>query len=316
LLQNDGSGSFTIMNDPEISGAGMITDAEWADIDGDKDPDLIMSGEWMNITVFRNDKGRFTNVTDIDSLQNTFGWWNCIHTADIDNDGDMDLIAGNLGLNTGLKASEKEPVEMFINDFDNNGIPDQVICSWQNGKCYPAASLDELESQIHGLETRFKKYSDFGGKTAEEVFGKDILAKSLIRKAVMFESCIFLNNGNGTFRKESLPVQVQFSPVRDILVTDLNGDGKEDLILTGNNYAVRPSYGRYDAGFGWCLLNGKNNEYHILMPGESGLVIKGDSRRIVPLTTTRHSYLISSVNNGKLQIFNFLNSFEKKQISQ
>lgn len=130
----------------------------------------------------------------------------------------MDLIAGNLGLNSILKASVKEPVEMYLNDFDNNGSLDQVICSYQNGISYPVASLDELSGQIAGLDKKYPHYSDFGGKTVGDIFGKKAIDQSTLKNAVLFESCLFLNNGNGTFEIRKLPVYAQFSPVRDILV--------------------------------------------------------------------------------------------------
>jgi enediyne biosynthesis protein E4 len=300
LLQNNGTGSFT--RDERFNYAGMITDAVWTDFDGDKDVDLILAGEWMNVTVLKNDKGKFSEVTAEAGLDKTEGWWNCIHAADIDKDGDMDLIAGNLGLNSILKASQMEPVEMYLNDFDNNGRPDQIISIRENGKAYPIASLDELESQIPGMEEHYPSYSGFGGKTTEEIFGRSILDKSMHKRAVIFESCIFRNNGNGNFMKESLPARAQLSPVRDLLVLDINKDIAEDIIIIGNNYTVRPSIGGYDASFGWCLLGDSVNRYQALMPGESGLIIKGDARKIVQLKISGKLYFAAGVNNGRLQL--------------
>jgi hypothetical protein len=286
LLENDGKGHYRNITDSNAKGLkniGMVTDAEWIDFDNDGDHDLVIVGEWMKVCVFRNDSGHFTDVTKSCGLDETSGWWNCIHIADVDLDGDEDMIAGNLGLNSILKASVKEPVEMFLNDFDNNGSLDQVICSYQDGKIYPVASLDDLESKITGIDKKYPAYSDFGGKTVTEIFGETLLAQSLVKNSVLFESCLFINNGNGTFETKKLPVMAQFSPVRDIMAGDFNQDGNIDLILAGNDYEVRPSYGRYDASYGWCLLSDTTRNFRTLMPIESGLKITGDARRIVPI---------------------------------
>jgi hypothetical protein len=309
LLENDGHGHFkdvTSQRSGNLKKAGMVTDAEWVDYDHDGDQDLVLSGEWMKLSIFRNDSGQFTEVTKEAGLDETSGWWYCVKAADVDKDGDMDLIAGNLGLNSMLKASSGEPVEMYLNDFDNNGSVDQVICYWQNGRSYPVASLDELASQIGGLEKQYPNYSDFGGKTAEDIFGENLLQQSIIKKAVLFESCIFLNNGDGTFKVKKLPVEAQFSPVRDILVRDINEDEKPDLILAGNDYAVRPSLGRYDASFGWCLLADPSDCFKVLMPVQSGLKIKGDARKIRQIEIAGKPFLVAAVNNGELQVFNML----------
>jgi len=226
--------------------------------------------------------------------------------ADLDRDGDLDLIGGNLGLNSMLKASVKEPVEMYLDDYDNNGSLDQIICSYENGISYPVASLDELTGQLAVLKKNYPRYSDFGGKTARDIFGKNILEKATLKKAVLFESCVFLNNGDGTFTTSKLPTAAQFSPVRDILAEDLNRDGNSDLIVTGNHYAVRPSLGRYDASYGWCLLGSADHKYSSLMPLESGYIAKGDGRRIVPVEVSGKKYIVTAVNNGELQVFKLL----------
>lgn len=309
LLENDGKGHFTDVTDTrttELKKIGMVTDACWMDFDKDGDQDLIVTGEWMNVSIFRNDRGKFTNVTQLAGLSETSGWWNCLEASDIDGDGDLDLIAGNLGLNSLLKASVKEPVEMYLNDFDNNGSPDQVICSYQNGVSYPVASLDELVSQIPDLIKKYPNYSDFAGQTVVDLFGKEKVGKSIVKKAVQFESCLFVNNGDGTFNTKKLLVTAQFSPVRDILSGDFNSDGNPDLMLVGNNYPVRPSLGRQDASFGWCLPGDKSHEFKTLTPVQSGFNVKGDSRKILGIKISGKKYLVVGVNNNDLQIFRCL----------
>jgi len=309
LLENDGHGHFKDVTDKRMKRQkkiGMVTDACWVDFDQDGDKDLILVGEWMKVCILMNNKGFFTDVTRKSGMAETSGWWNCIRAADVDGDGDLDLIGGNLGLNSILKASVKEPVKMYLNDFDDNGSLDHVICTYQDGISYPVASLDEMISQMPFLGKKFTSYSDFGGKTAKDIFGKKTLNHSILKSAVLFESCLFLNNGDGTFEINKLPMMAQFSPVRDILVRDLDMDGKMDLVLAGNDYTVRPSMGRYDASYGWCLLGDTNNRYNALMPTMSGLKITGDARKILPIKVSGKQYLIAAVNDGDLQIFEFL----------
>ncbi len=308
LLENDGQGHFTdatARRMPGLEEAGMITDAAWLDYDMDGDQDLVLVGEWINVRIYRNDSGLFNESTIEAGLGETSGWWNCIELADVDQDGDLDLIGGNLGLNSTLKASIGAPVEMYVNDFDNNGSLDQIICAYDHGISYPVASLDELASQIADLKRRYPNYADFGGKTPLDIFGKKKLEESIYRKAVIFENSLFMNNGDGTFELEVLPKISQSSPVRDVMVRDIDGDGLMDLLLVGNNYEVRPSLGRYDASYGWCLLgeSGPETRFSPMMPAESGLVIHGDARRIVPIEISGHQCLVVAVNDGFLQIF-------------
>ncbi|MDX2444115.1 MAG: VCBS repeat-containing protein [Bacteroidales bacterium] len=309
LLENDGNGFFkdvTLTRCNEIQNIGLVTDASWMDYDGDGDMDLVVVGEWMKISLFKNDEGIFSNITNQTGLDETSGWWNCIQIADLDQDGDQDMIAGNLGLNSILKASVKEPVVMYVNDFDNNGLPEQVICSYFNGISYPIASLDQLTNQLPGLENKYPNYSDFGEKTIKDIFGQEKVDQSIRKEAVLFESCIFLNNGDGTFETKTLPKEAQFSPVRDIIVHNLDLNKFPDLVLVGNNHSVRPSYGRYDASYGWCLLGNDNTSFRTLMPLESGLKILGDARKIRSIEVNGKQYLLTAVNNGDLQIVQLL----------
>jgi hypothetical protein len=311
LLENDGYGHFKDVTDlrmKDYKRMGMVTDACWVDYDQDGDKDLVLVGEWMKVTILMNEKGYFTDATRSADLEETSGWWNCINATDIDGDGDLDLIAGNLGLNSILKASVKEPVDIYIRVFDNNGTIDNLICSYQDGISYPVASLDELISQIAGMEKKLPNYSDYGGKTAKDIFGREVLNHSVKKNAVLFESCIFLNNGDGTFKIKKLPLEAQFSPVRDIMVHDLDKDGQSDLLLVGNDYTAKPTYGRYDASYGWCLLNNTNIKYGFktLKPPESGFKVTGDARRIVPIEISDRQYILVAVNDGELHIFELL----------
>lgn len=309
LLENDGKGNFRdVMKErmKNVKKPGMITDACWVDYDNDGDKDLILVGEWMKITVLRNDNGIFRDATSSAGLDDTSGWWNTIHAIDINNDGHVDLVAGNLGLNNKMKASVTEPVIMYLNDFDGNGTLDQIICAYEDGVSYPFAQVDELKKQVTDLDDKYPYYSDFAGKTAKDIFGRKAINRSIKRKAVMFESCVFLNNGKGKFEIQALPLLAQFSPVRDILAQDLDRDGKTDLVLVGNDFTAKPNYGRHDASYGWCLLADSANNFRGLFPSESGLRVNGDARKIKTLESGGKQYLVVAVNDEKLQVFECL----------
>jgi hypothetical protein len=315
LLENMGKGIFKDVTDQRAKNlryAGMVTDASWLDADGDGDPDLVVTGEWMNIRMFRNDKGLFRDVTADAGLARTSGWWYTVRAVDIDGDGDIDLVGGNLGLNTLLKASSEHPVQLYLNDFDNNGIPDPVICSYQDGVSYPVASLDELCSQIARLKEKYPNYSDFGGKTITDIFGDAAVSHSIKREAVMFSSALFINDGNGKFTVKRLPVLAQFSPVRGIISGDFDQDGIADLLLAGNEYAVRPSLGRYDASYGWFLSGGEKYNYRVLTPAESGFFIKGDARGILSVRINGELFQIVGINNDKIEIFRLSRGNQQK----
>jgi hypothetical protein len=305
LLENDGTGHFIPVS-PERMGslakAGMVTDACWVDFDRDGDPDLVVVGEWMNISLYSNNQGTFTDMTGIAGLDKTSGWWSCIRAADLDMDGDMDLVGGNLGLNSMLKASPKEPVELYLNDFDNNGIPDPIICAYKNGTSYPIATLDELKRQIVGIEQRYPTYAGFGGQTAVDIFGEEKIAQSLHKQAVLFESAVFLNNGDGTFINKTLPIEAQFSPVRALLTGDFNEDGIPDLLLAGNNYASRPSLGIQDASHGWLMLGNSELDFSTVFPINSGFLVAGDARKMHLIEIEGRTHVLLLPNNGEIQL--------------
>jgi len=308
LLRNEGKGDYSDVTTSiakELRNIGMVTDACWLDYDADNDPDLLVVGEWMRISLFRNDEGKFTDVTSEVGFEGTAGWWSSVECTDIDHDGAPDIIAGNLGLNSMLKASPQEPVTLYLNDFDNSGSLDPIICTSINNIYYPFASLDELNVQIKGMKNRFPVYADFAGKSVEEVFGAEALQQSLVLKAEQLESCIFINNGKGVFSKKELPKEAQFSPIRDILTGDFNNDGVTDLLLAGNNYQARPSLGRYDASYGWFLAGNGPGSFRALMPSESGFIVKGDARKVFPVRINNRNYVITAVNNGSIVLSSY-----------
>jgi hypothetical protein len=306
LLENDGAGKFSHVDKervPALKGMGMVTDACWVDNDRDGYHDLVIAGEWMPVTLLANRQGSFVNATVEAGLEETSGWWNCIEAFDVDGDGDMDLVGGNLGLNSMVKASPGEPVELFVNDFDNNGMPEPILCTYREGISYPIATLDELERQLPGLKQQFDSYAAFAGQTVQDIFGSELISDSYRTSARFLSSALFLNEGDGTYAISSLPAMAQFSPVLGVVSGDLNRDGAMDLVLAGNNYHVRPSIGRYDASYGLCLLGDGKGNFVTMLPVESGLKIEGDARGIHWIQIGEQPCLVAPVNDGKLQLF-------------
>ncbi len=307
LLVNDGRGNFTDQTAavaPELSRVGMVTDAVWADLDNDGDLDLAVVGEWMPITVFRNDHGRLKNVTNKYHLQNTAGWWNCVTAADLNGDGYIDLIAGNLGLNSILKASSKEPIRLYINDFSGNGKPDQILTYESNGNVYPFATAELILTNIPTLQSKFHSFSEFAGKTIEEIFTEEQLKHATVRTATEFASLALLNTGNQAFHIRQLPAEAQFSPVYSILIEDVNADRHPDILLGGNFYSVPPDQGRYDASYGSVLLGDGTGNFQPLPLQKSGFVLSGEIRQFHSLQTAAGEELILAArNNDTVLIF-------------
>ena len=238
----------------------MVTDAVWQDIDNDNIKDLIVVGEWMPITIFTNKEGQLKKTASVnEQFKFTNGWWNCIKAVDIDNDGDIDFIAGNLGLNSKIKADSIHPVELYINDFDKNGIGECILTYYKSdGKSYPYYLKNDITEQMPSLKKKFLKHSDYAGKTINEIFNQKQLDTSIIKKAYDFKTCLFINNGKGKFDIKPLPDEAQMSPVFGIMADDLNRDGIKDIYLAGNLYGLKPELGRYDANFG-VVFRGKEN---------------------------------------------------------
>lgn len=251
LLINNGRGLFKNEINNRIAGSeafGMINASQWIDFDQDGDQDLLIAGEWTPIQLLENDgKGNFS-PTETDAFSKSDGWWYSLKVADINNDGLPDIIAGNLGLNAKMKASTDEPVSLYVGDFDGNGQTDPFVFHYQKGIESPFATRDDLIKQMAGikkLHPDYKSYAQIRGP--EEVLGNDFEKKGSTKRAYIFESKIFLNQGNGDFEVLSLNQEAQYSTVMDIIVEDFNKDDKPDLLIFGNNYTFRNDYGRADA---------------------------------------------------------------------
>ena len=305
LLQNLGNGIFVDVTKsiaPELEHLGMVTDAQWVDTDGDGIKELVIVGDWMPVTIFGFSQNKFVKKF---SIPHSSGWWNCISISDMNNDGKPDLVVGNFGLNSNIKADENHPAKLYVSDFDNNGQIECVPVYFKNdGKAYPYYLKDEMESQIPMLKKKFLRYELYAGNPIEKIFSNEQLHASTQLTVEQTQSCIFLNEGKNVFSMHALPIMAQLSPVFGIAILDLNADGKKDIFMGGNLYGLKPQTGRLDASYGTTLINNSMGGFTYIKPKESGLFIKGEVRDISLITSAKGEYLILvSVNNDKFHLF-------------
>ena len=305
LLLNDGTGKFTNVTDQfaiGLSKIGMVTNAVWCDINKDGKIDLIVSCEWGGITAFINTNGKFIKK----ELTDKKGWWNFILPVDIDNDGDIDIIAGNLGLNSKFKASNSQPVRMYYNDFDNNGKKEQVISYFLNNKEIPFATKDELQRQIPELKKKYIYAEDFAKAPFTGIFFPEKIKNAEVSTVNYFANAVLINNGNLNFTTMPLPWDAQFTSYRDAVIIKANKDNLPDIFLVGNYYANPIQNGRYDADFGTILINKGNGNF--MCENLNGTVLKGESRHISQLKIGNQITYIIARNNDSVKVLKFLNS--------
>jgi len=299
LLEND-HGQFKDITKNAASALvqpGLVSDAVWTDIDHDHNPDLILTGEWMPIRIFHNNADKtFTEITEQAGLQNTTGWWNIIRAADLNGDGNTDLIAGNRGLNTSLHVSSNKPIILFANDFDNNGYTDHIMTQMINNNRYPVPGRDKLVQQIPQLKSKFPDYSTYAKATINDILTDRQQKKASRFSADTFASSVFINNGNGTFRSVPLPREAQIFPIFSMLVADFNGDHILDLLLSGNNFENAPQTGPV-AGLGTLLLGNKSGNYKVRRAKQTGFRATGDIRKM-KLIPSPLGYIILVGRNG------------------
>ncbi|WP_034062635.1 VCBS repeat-containing protein [Lacinutrix jangbogonensis] len=294
LLKNT-NGQFTDASSllPNNGELGIISDA--AALSNNK---LIVVGEWINISILKKNKNGIFEISKENGLNNTGGWWNCIETADFDNDGDLDFVVGNRGENSMYKATAEYPASIYWGDFDNNNDLDAIptYYNFASKGHYPKHGLDQLFMQMKGVRRTFSDYASYSNASLEEI----IPNRDNSKKVHMFKSVYVENLGNGKMKVSPLPVNAQFSYVQGILAKDLNADGSKDIILVGNNFGVDIEIGKSDASNGLVLINTKEG-FKPQTVLESGFTTKGlDSRNILEIAD---SLILVSNNNGPLQFF-------------
>ena len=302
LLKNDGTGKFTDVSNEinkELSSIGFVKDADWADMDNDGDPDLVLALEWGTITAFINDKGKLTRK----DLTEKKGWWNFTLPVDIDNDGDLDLVAGNVGVNNRLKASAEHPVRMYYNDFDDNGKKEQILTYYLGKKEIPFSNKDELQKQMPGMKKKFLYAEDFAKASLQDLFGIEKLRKSELLTADYFSNAVFINEGNWKFTLQSLPWQAQLAPYRDAVIINSNNDNKPDILLVGNFFHNNIQMGEYNADRGTVLVNKGAGNFSC--ENLNGVNISGEIRHIIKIKTRKKDMYVLAANNDRVRIISF-----------
>ena len=288
---------------PKLDHLGMVTDAVFADVDNDNDEDLMIVGEWMEITLLLNEQGTFTDASSLYNLNNTRGLWWSLTANDIDNDGDIDFVLGNLGKNNKFKASEEHPFKVYANDFDNNGTNDIVLAKFYKDDYVPVRGRECTSQQMPYIADKFKDFHSFASSKLMDILPEETIEDAVVYEIKSFESIILFNE-DGNFVKKKLPIQSQISPIKSILIDDFNNDGIKDIVIAGNHYGVEVETTRYDAGFGAVLLGNENNNYDYIGPNKSGFYVPYDSRDIKMINLGDKEIVLVANNNDSISVFN------------
>lgn len=307
LLLNNGDNTFSDVTERyafDLKDAGMVTDAKWFDMDGDGKKDLVTVSDWGTPKIFKNSGKHLSKYnSNLDSLD---GWWGALDAKDLDNDGDLDLVLGNSGSNLHYKPKENQPMKMWVNDFDNDGTIEQIVTQNYDGGDYPIHQKKEITTQILALKKANIKASEYAKKTIDELFSKEVIANTIVKKASISESVIAINNGNGNFTIQKLPSRVQFSCICGIQCTDVDNDGNLDIILAGNNFEFKPQYSRSDANYGTVLLGDGKMGFEWQSYSKSGFFIMDEVKHLELFKDKNgQRFLITAINNEKPKIYSF-----------
>ena len=302
LLQNDGTGKFRDVTDqlaPGLSSAGFVTNAIWVDLNKDGKKDLVISEEWGGILAFVSNQSSFEKKIITDKK----GWWNFILPVDLNGDGQIDFIAGNLGLNSRLKATEQTPVRLYYYDFDGNGKKDQVLSYYIKDRELPFANKEELEKQMPGLKKKFLYAADFAKASFTDIFPRSQLDQAKVMTADYFSNAVLMNQGNMKFTVTALPWQAQLSSYRDAIPVNANNDSFPDILLVGNYYDNNIQMGRYDGDYGTLLVNQSKGNF--TTESLNGPQIKGQVRHISKINIAGREAMILARNNDSTLVMQF-----------
>ncbi|MEI7734544.1 MAG: VCBS repeat-containing protein [Ferruginibacter sp.] len=312
LLVNDGKGHFTDIaqsKNPDIAHIGMVTAALWADISGDKQKELIITGEWMAPKIFAFNKDHFQEIKT--NISNKFGWWQSMAAADINNDGKQDLILGNIGENFYLNPDSANASKLWMNDYDKNGDLDKIMTYTINGKDLPVFLKRDMQDQLPVLKKENLTHKEYAEKSIQELFAKDMIASSVVKQFNYASSCVAINNGNGNFIVKALPLMSQLSCINAILPIDINGDGFMDLVTGGNQFGFLPQFEKLDGNFGDVLINNGKGGFNWQDNRLSGLNLRAEIRDIKTIRNSKGVFVLFLQNNQFPALFK-LNSGIKK----
>jgi len=285
---------------------GMVTDATWADFDGDGITDLVVVGEWMPISFIRFNGKTFEKVGKKDGIPNSEGWWYSLAANDMDGDGDVDFLAGNLGLNYKYRSSPEEPFEVFYNDFDGNGNKDIVLSYYNFGERFPLRGRSCSAQQVPVLKSTFPSYTEFASANLVDVYGSENLGPALHYEANTFASVFIENLGNGKFKMKPLPNEAQLSSINDFVIDDFDDDGHKDILLAGNLYVSEIETPRNDAGAGLLLLGNGKNDFTPKAARSSGFFVPEDVKKLVKIKTGSDVHILCGINNDVVQSFKWV----------
>ncbi len=308
LLENN-NGIFkdvTATKAPTLKKPGMITDALWTDFNNDQQTDLILVGEWTDLLFYENKNGQLLKSEQPNGLSPHVGWWNSIKASDLDGDGDLDYVVGNLGVNYKYQASDERPFEIYSHDFDDNGQRDIVVGYYAGDELYPVRGLQCSSEQIPDLKKKFPTYESFGKANIKDIYG-DKLDEALHYSANDFSSLVLWNDGNGVFSAMPLPKAAQMAPIQDIVFQDLNSDEKMDIIVAGNWFMAEIETPRADNGTGLVLMNQGDRQFQAMSVMESGLFANKDVRGLAWLDCgkSKDPLLVVANSNSAAQVFQF-----------
>ena len=318
LLVNDGTGRFidgTQQLAPAVMGPGMVTGVCFADMDNDRDPDLVLAGEWMGILLLLNEKGHFLDATVPAGLQGMKGWWSALTTADVNGDGRLDIIAGNLGWNSKFHGTAEHPVHIYWADFDDNGRHDIVLAKEKGGKQLPVRGRECSSQQCPRILQRFPTYQQFADADLTAIYTPEKLAGALHLQATWMYSTVLLSNTDGSFTPKPLPNAAQVSPINGIVALDVNGDGHLDLICAGNHWGAEVETVRYDAGIGNVLLGNGKGDFLPMPATRSGVVAWGNVKDLALIQRNGRPTVLVANNNDALQAYELRSSAKPTSIA-
>lgn len=308
LLENEG-GRFSDMTEqraPDLRNWGMVTDALWIDMNGDQSKELVLTGEWQAIAVFQQDGSSWTNHAADYGLADTEGWWYSIAQADVDNDGDQDLLLGNIGLNNKFHPKPEKPLLVFGNDFDENGVPDIVLSKYYKGETVPVRGKECSTEQMPFLADKFPTYAGFASADLETIYGEDKLNSATQLQVTTFASIWLENQGNGQYAQHLLPPEAQLAPINGFVVNDFNTDGRADILLAGNMNKTEVETPSYDAGRGLVLWGQGDGQFTTSLDmTETGLFLIGDVKQLAPIRVSRQGVagFVVAANDGPLSLW-------------